>query len=219
MRLGQLVFVAGLTVMAVEMAGLRLLAPFFGTSLLVTTLLIGSMMAFLALGYTLGGRHGDHHPSLRALGMVTGLAAVWVLLIPAIASPLLTASAALVRPLLGGPSIDETRIALAMITGGLLGVLALFSVPVTLLGMVSPWAVRLAVTSVERSGRTAGRLYALSTTGSILGSFLPVLVLLPLLGVRRTFLAVGGLLLLSSLLAASQGPSPSTHPSLASPTP
>lgn len=193
-----LVFVSGLSVMAVEMTGLRLLAPFFGTSLIVTTVLIGSMMAFLSLGYWLGGRYADRFPTFGALSRVSAAAAVLVLLIPFLGLPILRAASAVMRPLLQGAELENANVAFAMLGGGMLGTLGLFAAPVTLMGMVSPWAVRLAVNDLDSAGRTAGRLYALSTFGSILGSFLPAIVLLPALGVRNTFLALGALLLAAS---------------------
>ena len=77
-----IVLTSGMAVMAVEMTGLRLLAPYFGTSLLVTTALIGTLMGFLSLGYWLGGRTADKHPQLRSLAKATMIASVLVLLIP-----------------------------------------------------------------------------------------------------------------------------------------
>ncbi len=207
LHLRLLVFVSGATVMAVEMTGLRLLAPFFGTSLVVTTLLIGSMMGFLSLGYWLGGRRGDRHPSLRALCFATTLAALFVLVLPFIGQPVLRASASVLGLVIDGEAGGGA--AAATIAGGLLGTLALFAVPVTLMGMVSPWAVRLDLDRVESAGGTAGRLYALSTVGSILGSFLPALLLIPLLGVRNTFVVAGFALLAVSavgLLGRTRGP-------------
>ncbi len=195
-----LVFISGMSVMAVEMTGLRLLAPFFGTSLIVTTVLIGSMMAFLSLGYWLGGRWGDRYPTLRRLGATTTVASVFVLLIPFVAQPILGLAAAAIRPLVEGKDLADPGIAVASLVGGLLGTLALLAVPVTLMGTVSPWAVRLAVVRVEDAGKAAGRLYALSTFGSILGSFLPAIVLIPILGVRNTFVAIGIVLLVVSTL-------------------
>ncbi|RME28377.1 MAG: methyltransferase domain-containing protein [Deltaproteobacteria bacterium] len=191
-------FISGMSVMAVEMTGLRLLAPYFGTSLIVTTVLIGSMMTFLSVGYWLGGRWGDRHPRLARLCGTTAVAALFVLAIPFIARPILRASAEVLRPLVQGQHLEQAPLAVASLVGGLLGTLALLAVPVTLMGTVSPWAVRLAVVRLEDAGKAAGRLYALSTVGSILGSFLPALVLIPLLGVRNTFIFVGSVLLLVS---------------------
>ena len=200
-RLLQLVvFTSGMSVMAVEMTGLRLLAPYFGTSLLVTTALIGTLMGFLSLGYFLGGKYGDRHPTLQALCKTTAVAAGFVLAIPFLAQPILKGASAALRPLLYGEELAEPVVAVVSLVGGLVGSVALMSIPITLMGMVSPWAIRLAVDSVEESGQAAGRLYALSTFGSIVGSFLPALVLVPVLGVRKTFIFVGGVFLSVSLL-------------------
>lgn len=186
-----LVFTSGCSVMAVEMTGLRLLAPYFGTSLLVTTALIGTMMGFLSLGYWLGGRMADRKPTLAALCRTTGVAATLVLAVPFIAQPILKAASAVLRPLVQGEALAEPVVAIVSLVGGLLGTILLLAAPVTLMGMVSPWSVRLAVNDVQAAGAATGRLYALSTFGSIVGSFLPALVLVPLLGVRNTFIAVG----------------------------
>lgn len=206
MVLQLLVFTSGMTVMAVEMAGLRLLAPYFGTSLIVTTILIGSLMGFLSLGYYLGGKYGDKHPTLPALGKVTATASAFVLLIPIISKPILNVAAAVIRSLVQGEEIGSTAVAAASLAGGMLGVLALMAIPITLMGMVSPWAIRLAVTDIEGSGKAAGRLYALSTFGSIIGSFLPALALIPLLGVQRTYIAIGTVFMAVSALAVFTGP-------------
>ena len=198
-QLSTLVFTSGLSVMAVEMTGLRLLAPYFGTSLVVTTILIGSLMGFLSLGYRLGGKYGDKHPTVEALSKVTGVAALCVLLIPLIGRPILKMSASILQPLLMGGTLDQPTVAFASIGGGMIGILLLFAIPITLMGMVSPWAIRLGVSDVKSAGEAAGKLYALSTFGSILGSFLPALALIPVLGVRQTFFTIGTLLLLVSL--------------------
>ena len=198
-QLSILVFISGLSVMAVEMSGLRLLAPYFGTSLIVTTVLIGSMMGFLSIGYSLGGKYGDRNPTLKSLSKVTLAASICILLIPLIGRPILQLAAATLQPLLMGAKLESAQVAFATIVGGMLGTLFLFAVPVTLMGMVSPWAIRLGVSDVESAGKAAGRLYAMSTFGSIIGSFLPAIVLIPLLGVRQTFFLIGTLLMLPSL--------------------
>ncbi len=199
------VFVSGMSVMAVEMTGLRLLAPHFGTSMLVTTAVIGTLMGCLSLGYWMGGRTADRYPTLGALCRVTAVAAGLVLLIPFAAQPILNAASAALRPLLYGEALAEPVVALISLVGGIIGSLALMSLPITLMGMVSPWAIRLAVHDVENAGRAAGRLYSLSTFGSIVGSFLPALVLVPRLGVRNTFLFIGGVFLAASLLGLLSG--------------
>jgi predicted membrane-bound spermidine synthase len=204
MVLHLIVFTSGMCVMAVEMTGLRLLAPYFGTSLIVTTALIGSLMGFLSLGYWLGGRWGDRNPTLPALSKVTAAAAVSILVIPFASRPILTAAAAVIRGLVQGEEIGDTTVVIASLVGGMIGVLALMALPITLMGTVSPWAIRLAVQDVQGSGQAAGKLYALSTFGSILGSFLPAVVLIPLLGVQRTYIFIGALFLGVSLIGMTQ---------------
>lgn len=183
-----LVFVSGMTSMSLEMSASRLLAPFFGTDLFVWANLIGLILIYLSVGYFFGGRLADRYPSRRLLCSLTALAALFTGLIPFISHPVLEFS---VRGL-------DTANA-SVFYGSLLAVILLFAVPVTLLGVVSPFAVRLWVRRVGDTGRSAGGLYALSTAGSILGTFLPVLVFIPTWGVRRTLLAACVILLAASL--------------------
>jgi predicted membrane-bound spermidine synthase len=163
------------------------------------------MMGFLSLGYWLGGRWGDKHPQFSSLCKVTAAASVFILLIPFISQPILQAAASTLRPLLQGQALSEPTTAFAVLIGGVIGTIGLFAIPVTMMGTVSPWAIRLAVDEVESSGKAAGRLYALSTFGSIIGSFSPAIVLIPLLGTRNTFIAVGSLLLAASMSGLLKG--------------
>ncbi len=193
-----LVFVAGAAVMAAELTALRLLAPWFGASLTVTSVVVGCVLAFLSLGHLLGGRLGDRRPELSALGWVAVGASLLILALGFVGPTLARAvrSSLEVTPSVGQgwglPTTLAVLLAVALLLGG----------PCTLLGMVSPWAVRLATPRLEETGRTAGRLYALSALGSIVGSFLPALCLIPWLGVRNTFLVVGVCLLAVSAVAA-----------------
>lgn len=184
-----LVFVSGMTVLAAELAASRLLAPYFGTSLIIWANLIGLILLYLTAGYWLGGRLADRYPRRNALYHVTAVAAVFVGLIPFLA-----------RPILRWSSVGFATYSVGIFLGSLVGVIALFLIPVTLLGCVSPWAIRLAVQDVKDAGRTSGSLYALSTLGSIAGAYLPVLLLIPTIGTARTFVFFGVVLLLTSLL-------------------
>ncbi len=175
-----LVFWSGLVTLSVELAASRLLAPYFGTSLIVWTNLIGLILIYLAAGYWLGGRLADRAPRLTVLTGLTTLAGLSVALVPVAALPVLRTA---VRAFAG--------FQVGLLVGSFVGVLALFALPMVLLGSVSPFAVRLATPDVAHTGRVAGHLYALSTLGSVVGTFLPVLVLIPSLGTRRTFLVLG----------------------------
>jgi spermidine synthase len=171
------VFVVGTGSLGAEIAAVRLLSPYFGASTVVWANTIGIVLVALSLGYWLGGRWGDRHPTMRGLCLLSLSAAVLLALVPFVADPLLD---------VGVRALDE--ISAGAFLGSLLAVLALVAVPVLLLGAVSPWALRLAVEDVGEAGRVAGRLYALSTAGSLVGTLASALLLIPLLGTRRTFL-------------------------------
>ena len=187
LALGALVFGAGIGALATEITASRLLAPYFGSSTIVWANLIGIVLAALAVGYWLGGRIADRRPEPPLLGFIVLAAAVFVAAIPFVAKPLLDFTV---------EGLDEASA--GAVVGSFLGVLFLCAPPVVLLGMVSPFAIRLAVSTVETAGAVAGRLYALSTAGSLLGTFLPALILIPAVGTQRTFLVVAALLAVSS---------------------
>jgi spermidine synthase len=175
--LAVLVFVIGSSTLGVEIAAARLLAPYFGASTVVWANTIGVVLVALSAGYWFGGRYADRHPHLRSLCLVVLGAAILIAVIPFAARPFL------------GFSVDAfDTVSVGGFAGSLFGVLVLVAVPVTLLGAAAPWAVRLAVGEVGSSGEVVGRLYAISTAGSLLGTMTSALVLIPLLGTQRTFL-------------------------------
>ncbi len=178
------VFISGMTTLAVELTAARLLGAVFGTSNLVWASIIGLILIYLAAGYFLGGRWADRSPRPITLFTILAWGAFTAGLVPLLSKPVLPFAAA---------AFD--RLQVTVLAGSFLGVLVLFSVPVTLLGTVSPFAIRLAIRSPEEAGDIAGRVYALSTLGSFIGTFLPVLVLIPLVGTTLTFLTFSLLLL------------------------
>ena len=172
-----LVFVVGMGSLGAEIAAVRLLAPYFGASSVIWANTIGVVLVALSVGYWLGGRWADRNPTMHALCRVALLAAGLLAIVPFVARPLLDA---------GVEALDH--VSAGAFLGSLIAVLLLIAAPVLLLGTVSPWAIRLAVQSVEEAGTVAGRLYALSTAGSLVGTLLSALLLIPLVGTRRTFL-------------------------------
>ena len=183
------VFVAGAASLSLEMAASRLLAPFFGSSLFVWASLIGLILLYLALGYYAGGLLADRYPRLQLFYAITVIASLLIALIPLTAQPILHWA---LFAFVSNPS--------GVFYGSLISILVLFSLPMILLGCVSPFAIRLRVQQVGKSGRTAGMLYAISTAGSILGTFLPVLVLMPYIGTSLTFLVTAATLLITSVI-------------------
>ena len=187
LALGALVFGAGIGALATEITASRLLAPYFGSSTIVWANLIGIVLAALAVGYWLGGRLADRRPEPSLLGHIVLASAICVAVIPFAAKPFLDFTV---------EGLDTASA--GAVVGSFLAVLLLCAPPVVLLGMVSPFAIRLAVASIATAGAVAGRLYALSTAGSLLGTFLPALVLIPAIGTQRTFLVIAALLAASS---------------------
>ncbi len=173
-----LVFVVGSASLGAEIAAARLLAPFFGASTIVWANTIGVVLVALSVGYWLGGRFADRHPDLRGLCLVVMSAAMLFAIVPFAARPFLRVSVDALESVQAGAFV-----------GSLLGVLVLVSVPVMLLGAASPYAIRLAVSDIEHAGEVAGRLYAVSTAGSLVGTMLSALLLIPFAGTQRTFLA------------------------------
>ncbi len=188
-----MVAVAGVATMGVEMGASRLLAPYFGDSLPVWGVLIGLLLAYLAIGYVLGGRLADRHPHASMLYRIAAWSGFLVGVVPYLSRPILRFAAS-----------AFARYQTGAVLGSLLGVLALFGVPVALLGCISPFAIRLSVESKDSSGGAAGRIYALSTLGSLVGTFGSVFVLIPAWGTRRTFFVLSVGLLATALMGLAQ---------------
>ena len=179
------VFIVGTGSLGAEIAAARLMAPFFGASTIVWANTIGIVLVALSVGYWLGGKVADRHPHLRGMSMMVMAAAAMLAIVPLIARPLFDISV---------DALDS--ISAGAFAGSLLGVLFLIAVPVTLLGAASPYAIRLAVPDVEHSGTVAGRLYAISTAGSLVGVWVAALVLIPLVGTQRTFIVFAAVIAL-----------------------
>jgi spermidine synthase len=184
------VFFGGMTSLGVELSASRLLDPFFGNSLIIWAVLIGLVLIYLTVGYYVGGKWADRNPDDAVMYKIAAWAAFLIGLVPLVARPVLLWSVQ-----------GFARYSAGILAGSLLGVVALFAIPVTLLGCISPFAIRLAVKDVESAGNVAGGLYALSTVGSILGTFLPVLVLVPNIGTRNTFFTFAFVLMAVALAA------------------
>ncbi len=178
------VFTGGMTTLAVELSASRLLGSIYGTSNIVWANIIGLILIYLTVGYFLGGRVADRSPHFSTFYRILVWAAFFSGLVPLAAHPVLRAAAHAVE------NVDA-----AVTVGSFASVLILFAVPVTLLGFISPFSIRLALATVEDAGRVTGQMYAVSTLGSIVGNFTPVLLLIPSVGTARTFLIFAGILM------------------------
>ncbi len=182
-----LTFVTGLVSLAVELAASRLLGAYFGSSNLVWATIIGLILLYLTAGYFAGGRWADRDPRPETLYRLAAWGGLAVALVPVAARPVLYRAAT---------AFDALQV--GVLLGAFGAVVVLLVVPVTLLGMVSPFVIRIATKSTREAGRVSGRVYAISTLGSFVGTFLPDLLLVPWLGTRRTFLLLGLLLVLAA---------------------
>ena len=181
--LSGLVFFAGIGSMATEICASRLLAPYYGSSTMIWANVIGLILIALSLGYVLGGKVADRWPDPRVLGAIVLAGAVLIAVVPFVARPFLNV-------MING--ID--KVSTGAVIGSFAASLILFVPPVLLLGMVTPFAIRVGIEDVQRAGSTAGRIFALSTAGSLLGTFLPALVTIPLVGTQRTLLGAAALI-------------------------
>jgi spermidine synthase len=177
-RIEAVAAVVGAASLGAEIAAARLLAPWFGASTIVWANTIATVLVALSGGYWVGGRLADRDPTLEGLSRLVLCAAGLLAIVPFVAAPFLRISVQALDSVEAGAFV-----------GSLFAVLVLVATPVLLLGAVAPYAVRLSVQTIEEAGRVAGRLYAISTLGSLVGTFLSALVLIPLVGTRRTFLA------------------------------
>lgn len=184
-------FFAGMSVMAVELGASRLLAPYFSSSQIVWTIIIGTIMIAMALGNIWGGRRADKNPNPDKLYMRLIVAALWIAAIPLVGKYIILAiSAALVL------TVNNNFLILA----GFVACMVIFVFPLFLLGTVTPSLVKYTVDSLDDSGKTVGTLGAFNTIGSILGTFMPTFVTIPAVGTSATFLIFSGILLALGLI-------------------
>ena len=190
-RLRLVAFFVGASSLGAEIAAARLLAPYFGASTIIWANTIATVLVSLSVGYAVGGRVADRRADMRGLCAIVLCAAVLLAIVPFVADPFLREAV----NALGALSIGG-------FAGSLAAVLALVSVPVLLLGMVAPYVNRLAVGRLDDTGTVTGRLYAISTAGSLVGTFLAALLLIPLIGTHRTFLVFAVALAIAAAVGA-----------------
>lgn len=189
-RLAVLVFICGASVMALEIVSSRILTPVFGSTTYTWGSLIGVILTGLSLGYFYGGRIADRVPTLFKFSSIVFSAGLYVVFIPYIA-PLVTGLYS---------SISHNSIMVLPTT------FTLLTVPAFLLGMISPYSVKLGTTILSKVGSVTGNLYFLSTAGSIAGTFLAVFGLIPYFEVNQIIFSLGFSLLLASLLGLAKIP-------------
>lgn len=185
-----IVFITGAVVMMMELVGTRILAPYVGTSIIVWTSLIGIILGALSFGYAKGGELADKRPSHKTFSLIIFLSAINVALVSILREGVLTFVESLSQDL---------RIT------SVISAILLFAPPSVLLGMVVPYAVKLKLKSLAKTGRTTGNLYAASTVGSIFGTFFAGFYIIAVLGSGQTLTLLSALLFIASYLAYLSG--------------
>ena len=181
-------FLSGGVLLGLEIVASRILAPYFGNSVYVWGSLISVFLLALSIGYWLGGVLADRRPSLGTLALVLITAAVLILVLPLVYLPV-------------GRFVSELNLEFRFSV--LLISVLFFLVPSVLMGMVSPFAIKLSATALEEIGRTSGRVYAISTLGSISGALAVSFFLIEWFGTRVIVVVLGLVLLALSLICMS----------------
>ncbi|MFO7527069.1 MAG: fused MFS/spermidine synthase [Ignavibacteriaceae bacterium] len=176
-----IVFVCGGSVLAIEILGTRIIGPFYGVSLFLWSALISITLIGLSIGYMIGGRMADKKKSYTVLSIIIAVSGVLTLLIPVLRNSVI--------------GLTET---MGLRASVLISSFILFFPPLTLLGMVSPYAIKLKTKSLDEVGTRAGDLYAVSTIGSVLAALLTGFILIPNIGVIKLTLSIGILLIITS---------------------
>ena len=187
------VFISGMTTLAAELAAARLIGNVFGTSNIVWACIIGLILIYLTAGYFLGGKWADANPTPAAMYRVLAWGAFTLGLVPYIAGPVLRSAAS---------AFDALQV--GILGASFVAVLILFIIPITLLGTISPFSIRLSVQDTAHAGQTSGQIYAISTLGSFIGTFLPTLVTIPAIGTKNTFLLFSMILLVVALIGLAR---------------
>lgn len=168
------VVISGASVLALEILGTRIIAPFYGADIYLWSALISVTLAALSVGYVIGGRKADRNPNISWLSLMIGLAGLWIGLVPWLRTPVF-----------GLAESMDLRLAVLLVAT------VLFFPPLMLLGTVSPYAIRLMASSMNVVGRTAGNLYAISTIAGVLAALLTGFILIPHVGVQLLTLMIG----------------------------
>ena len=192
-------FFSGMAVMAVELGASRLLAPYFSSSQIVWTIIIGTIMIAMALGNVYGGRSADRNPNPDKLYGRIILAAVWIALIPVVGKYIILGISAVMIFSVNSSYLVWAAFAACMV---------IFVFPLFLLGTVTPSLVKYTIDDLDDSGKTVGLLNASNTIGSIIGTFVPTFVTIPAVGTSITFLIFAGILLLLALIYFAGGKKP-----------
>lgn len=183
-------FVSGLIIMGIETSASRLISPYFGTTNLIWTTIITLIMLSLCFGNYFGGKLADKEENANKLYTIIMISAIWIFIIPCISKITILGSL-----FIGGSLTFGNAIQIASV----ITCLVLFSFPLILLGMILPYLSKICIKDLDSTGKIIGKIYVWNTSGSIIGTILPTFILIPLIGVKFSFLFFGSILLILSI--------------------
>jgi spermidine synthase len=183
------IFISGLSVMGIELSASRLLAPFFGASLFVWTNIIGIILISLSIGYFFGGKFADKNPEIKKFYIFSLVAGFLIGLIPIIYSTILPFTTQAIT------ANSYNDFLLSFVAS-----LLLFAFPTAFLGAIVPYSIRIDTENIKKIGSKSGRIYAISTIGSIIGVYIPSILLIPTMGTRYTIVTFALLLIIISFI-------------------
>ena len=187
-----LVFIAGIATMSLEFAASRLLTPVFGSSIYTWGSLIGVVLVGLSMGYHVGGRLADKNPDFEKFCSILFSSGMYIVFIPFISSSVIDFTSTIMLDMPSGNDGNNLN--------SLFATFLLLAIPTFLLGMISPYAIKLATKTLDRLGNISGNLYSVATIGSIAGTFVTVFVLIPVFEINHIIYGLGVLLISSSLV-------------------
>ena len=184
-------FLSGTSVMAIELGASRLLAPYFSSSQIVWTIIIGTIMIAMAIGNVIGGKMADKFDNPSKLFGWLFAAATFTMLIPVFGKFVISGVALILATF-----VTKNY----LIWASLISCLLVFVFPLLVLGMVTPNLVKFAVKDISENGKTVGIIEACNTIGSIIGTFLPTFVTIPTIGTTLTFVVFASVLYIICLI-------------------
>lgn len=183
-------FFSGICIMGIEMSASRLLSPFFGSTNLIWSIIISLIMIGMGIGNYWGGYLADKYKQPKQLYTCLFAAGIWTILLPIVSNSVIS-----------GILFVSSKVfkQYAFISAAVISSIVLFMLPLILLGVCSPYLAKVCIKDLNDTGRVLGKIYLTNTIGSILGSLLPSFVLIPLIGVKKSFMTYAAILLIISI--------------------
>lgn len=185
-KLEIIIFVVNIVYMVLELIASRILSPYFGSSNLVWTSVIGIILLSTSIGNYFGGKFADNNNPDKCMKIILGITGVIIMLIPIIQIKILNIIVLYIH---------------SIKIGAIVATLIIFFIPAMLIGMLSPLIIKLKMESLNKVGQISGKIYAIATLGSIIGTFLGGFYLIPHYGCNEILFVLSVIIFLVLLLS------------------